>query len=312
MKLDTAGVQAFIAIVDTGNFHKAADYLGMSQTGVSRRLQQLETQLGVKLIDRTTRAWSLTAVGASFLPKARQLIYDLEATLHELRAVKRERRGAVVIACVITAALNFLPDIVQRYARRFPGNRVRILDGIGPEVNDAVLQRRAEFGINVVTRRNPELETITVAHDPFVLMCRDDHPLAGRARVRWQELPERDLISLGHGSGSEAILDHALTRLKLALAGPFEAQHASTALSLVAAGAGAAVLARMTRRKGTYPRVRMIPLVDPVVERELAIITRRGTTLSPAAEALYDMVLEAFRGTEGRFASRARANGRRP
>lgn len=305
MKIDTAGLQAFVAIADNGSFHKAGGQLNLSQTGVSRRLQQLELQLGVKLLDRTTRVVSLTPVGAVFLPKARQLIHDLEASMVELRDVKRHSRGTVVIACVITGALHFLPNVLQRYARRFPGNRVKILDSASPEVAEAVLQRRSEFGINVVTRRDPELETMTVVHDPFVLMCREDHPLAERARVRWHELEKQDdVITLGRGSGSETILNYAITRLKLDLRGTFEAQHASTALGLVAAGAGVAVLPSMTRRKGTYPRIRMVPIVDPVVERELALIKRRGTTLSPAAEALYDMVSDAFRDAGNRAGSR--------
>jgi DNA-binding transcriptional LysR family regulator len=308
MKLDTAGLQAFVAIVDTGTFHKAGEHLSLTQTAVSRRLQQLEAQLGVKLIDRTTRAWSLTPVGAAFLPKARQLVTDLEAAMLELRDVRRHRRGAVVIACVITAALHFLPDVLPRYARRYPGNRIKILDFPGPEVTDAVLQRRAEFGINVVSRPHPELETITVTHDPFVLMCRDDHALADKPKVRWRELQKHEVIALAHGTGSEAILSHAVTRLKLELHGTLEAQHASTALGLVAAGAGVAVLPSMTRRKGTYPRVRLIPLVEPLVERELAVIKRRGASLSPAAEALYEMVLEAFRNVD----SRGRSPGRLP
>jgi len=306
MKLDTAGLQAFVAIADSGSFRKAGDLLSLSQTGMSRRLQQLETQLGVKLLDRTTRVVNLTPVGAAFLPKARQLIREFEDAMLELRDVKRHSRGAVVISCVITAALEFLPDLLQRYARRFPGNRVKILDSASPEVSEAVLQGRAEFGVNVVTRRHPELETLTLSNDPFVLMCRDDHPLATRQKVRWQELEKHEVISLGRGSGSEAILNYAVTRLKLNLRGSLEAQHASTALALVAAGAGVAVLPRMTRRKGTYPRIRLIPMVEPAVERELAIIKRRGATLSPAAEALYAMVCDAFRGVHGR------GEGRRP
>lgn len=309
MKLDTAGLQAFIAIVDHGTFGKAGDQLSLTQTGVSRRLQQLESQLGVKLIDRSTRSWSLTAVGAAFLPKARQLVNDLEAALLELRDAKRQRRGTVVIACITTAALHFLPDVLLRFAKRYPANRVKLLDSPAPDVTEAVEQRRAEFGINVITRPHPELETTTVTHDPFVLMCRDDHPLAGRASVRWRELQKYDVISLSRGSGSEAILSHAIARLKLELHGPFEAQHASTALGLVAAGAGVATLPSMTRRRGTYPRVREIPLVEPLVTRELAVIKRRGTTLSPAAEALYELVSEALRDVQQRSTPRKSAVG---
>jgi DNA-binding transcriptional LysR family regulator len=295
MKLDTAGLQAFVAIVEHETFQKAGHSLSLSQTGLSRRLQQLERQLGVRLIDRTTRAWSLTAVGAEFLPKARRLIQELESAFTEVRQATRQSRGDVTIACVATAALHFLPETLLRYSRRFPHNRVKILDTAAPEVTAAVLERRAEFGVNVLTRRLPEIDSVTVTHDPFVLMCRDDHPLGNAAQVRWRDLEQEDVILLGQGSGNEVILDYTLSRLKIGLRGRFEAQRPSTAIGLVAAGAGVVVLPSMTLRKGSYPRIRIVPLVEPSVERELGLIKRRDATLSPAAEKLYSYVADAFK-----------------
>lgn len=295
MKLDTAGIQAFVAIVDHGTFQKAGHFLSLSQTGLSRRLQHLEAQLGTRLIDRTTRNWSLTSVGNEFLPKARRLIHELESAILEVRDATKHHRGAVTVACVATAALHFLPEIIQRYSRRFQGNRIKILDSIAPEVTDAVLQRRAEFGINVMTRRHQELDAVPLMQDPFVLACRDDHPLSKRSKVKWRDLEDHNMILLGHGSGNGFILDYALTKLKVGLAGLYETQRPSTALSLVSAGLGAVILPRLTLRKDAYPRICTIPLEDPVLQRELGLIKRKDATLSPAGEQLYDMIARAFK-----------------
>ena len=75
MKVDTLGVQAFVAIANHASFHRAADELHISQTAVTRRLQNLESHLGIKLIERTTRSVALTATGNSFLPHGPNLLF---------------------------------------------------------------------------------------------------------------------------------------------------------------------------------------------------------------------------------------------
>src|SRR5438132_12470027 len=116
MKIDTLGVQAFIAIADHGGFHRAAESLHLTQTALTRRLQNLESFLGVKLIERTTRSVAVTQLGQDFLPQARRLLTDLATALVAIRETGKSMRGDVTIACVPTVGVHFLPQIVQRYA----------------------------------------------------------------------------------------------------------------------------------------------------------------------------------------------------
>ena len=113
MKLDTLGVQAFISIADRASFQRAANELHISQTAITRRLQNLEAHLGVKLIERTTRAVALTATGSDFLPQARRLMAELSNALVEIVESGKARRGDVTIACVPTAGIQFLSKMQQ-------------------------------------------------------------------------------------------------------------------------------------------------------------------------------------------------------
>src|SRR5262245_26418882 len=85
VRLDTLGVEAFLAIAEQGGFRKAAATLHITQTALSRRLQNLENLLGVRLVERTTRSVALTRIGEDFLPRARRLMGDLTSALVELR-----------------------------------------------------------------------------------------------------------------------------------------------------------------------------------------------------------------------------------
>jgi len=290
MRLDTLGVEAFLAIAEQGGFRKAAATLHITQTALSRRLKNLEDLLGVRLVERTTRSVALTRIGENFLPRARRLMGDLTSALIELRETGEAQRGNVAIACVPTVGVHYLPRIIQAYSARFPENRIRILDHASNAVADAVLRREAEFGINIAGPHHPELATERLLEDRFVLVCRSDHPLAGRTRVTWKELGAHSLIFAGEVSGNRPLLSAALDAQGLAPHAFYEVQRSSTAVGLVAEGVGAAVVPSLALQKGAYPRLRTVALVSPVVSRTLVLVSRKTAHLSPAAQALFDMI----------------------
>ena len=295
MKIDTLGLEAFIAIADHGGFGRAARAVHITQTALSRRLQNLEALLDVKLVERTTRSVALTSVGRNFLPQARRLLADLTAALVELRETGQAQRGNVTIACVPTAGIQYLPRILQEYSARHPENRIVILDHASRGVAEAVLQREAEFGIQIAGPLHPELASVPLLEDRFVLICRSDHPLAKRTRLSWKELASHPLILAGEVSGNRPLLDEALRPQTTALHSFYEVQRSSTAVGLVAEGVGAAVVPSLALQKGAYPRIKVVALTHPIVSRTLVLISRKAAHLSPAAQALYDLILRAGR-----------------
>lgn len=290
MKLDTLGVQAFISIADHAGFQRAANELHISQTAITRRLQNLETHLGVKLIERTTRTVALTPTGRDFLPQARRLMSELSKALVEIVESGKASRGDVCIACVPTAGIQFLPRILQEYSNSFPDNRITILDHSSAAAADAVVRREAELGITVAQTHDPDLTSTRLLHDQFALICRDDHPLASKKSLAWKQLAPYPLIFAGQANANRSVLDQALGNSKVKLQLFYEVQRSSTALGLVAEGVAAAVVPRLAMQKGTYPRLRAVTLLDPVISRSLVLIMRSSAHLSPAAQALYELI----------------------
>jgi DNA-binding transcriptional LysR family regulator len=290
MKIDTLGVQAFIAIAERSSFGRAAEDLHITQTALSRRIQNLESFLGVKLVERTTRSVALTPIGQNFLPRARRLLADLGMALVEIRETGKSLRGDVTIACVPTVGVHYLPHIVQQYAALHPDNRIKILDHASSGVAAAVLQRAAEFGINMQGGQHPELRSVPLLRDRFVLVCRDDHPLARKRRLSWKQLEPHTLILAGAESGNRPLLDLALERHEIRLRSFYEVQRSSTAVGMVAEGVGVTVVPGLAVQKGAYARLKVVPLIDPVVSRTLVLLTRTKAHLTPAAQSLYDLI----------------------
>jgi DNA-binding transcriptional LysR family regulator len=290
MRIDTLGVEAFVAIADTGSFTRAAGALHITQTALTRRIQRLESFLGVPLLERTTRSVALTRLGGDFLPQARRLLAELKGALVEMRETGNALRGDVTVACVPTVGVDYLPDVIREYSARHPRNRIRILDHSSTGVASAVLSREAEFGINMQSAAHPELVSTPLATDKLVLVCRADHPLARRRRLAWKQLEGEALILPGQQSGNRPFLDVALEQHGIALHAFYEVQRSSTAVGMVAKGVGVAVAPALAVQTDAYPGLRVIALVDPVVSRNIVLLSRNKAHLTPAAQALYDLI----------------------
>jgi len=130
----------------------------------------------------------------------------------------------------------------------------------------------------------------TILEDPYVLFCLDTHPASKRRNATWRDLREIDLITLGESSWHRLQVNYQLVRKDVQVRARFEVENLSTALGLVAAGLGAAVLPASTLLSKAYPNIRQVPLTKPVVKRAIGLVKRRAAALSPAAQALYDIL----------------------
>ena len=285
-------LQAFRTVAELSSFRKAADVLHVSQPAFSRRIEKLEEALGVKLLERTTRKVSLTAVGRDFDRKVQQLLDDLDNTLLGIRGVAGTRMGEVTIACVPSTVYYYLSQVVSRYHERYPKIRVKVFDAGANEVLAAVARSDADFGLNFIGSQEPDIEFKPLLEERFVAACRRDHALAKKRKVSWAELGQYDFISVSKSSGNRLLLDQALAGVPGRPQAIYEAQHVTTMLGLVEAGLGVAAVPSMAMPGADHPLLVSVSLVDPIVTRKVGLIRRKGRPLSPAAQQLYDFFAE--------------------
>jgi DNA-binding transcriptional LysR family regulator len=300
-------LQAFRTVAELSSFRKAADALHVSQPAFSRRIEKLEEALGVKLLERTTRKVSLTAVGREFDRKVQQLLDDLDNTLLGIRGVAGTRMGEVTIACVPSTVYYFLSQVVSRYRERYPKIRVKVFDAGANDVLAAVARSEADFGLNFIGSQEPDIEFTPLLEERFVAACRRDHALARKRKVGWAELAQFDFISVSKSSGNRLLLDQALAGRPGRPEAIYEAQHVTTMLGLVEAGLGVAAVPSLAMPGADHPLLVSVPLVDPVVTRKVGLIRRKGRPLSPAAQQLYDFFAE-MKGKRRAASKRAEPN----
>lgn len=284
-------LRAFLSVVELGSFHRAAEFLNLSQPALSRRIQKLEQSIGAPLLERTTRHVAATAMGSELLPLVQRMLEEFDTSLFAMRDLGPNRGGLVTIACIPTAAFYFLPKVIKQFKVEYPNIRFRILDLTATEGLKAVARGEAEFGINIVGNSDPDLMFEKLAEDPFVLAARKDHPLALKSEVGWGDLEPYPLITVHRSSGNRTLLDAALARSNMKLRWFYEVTHLSTSLGLVEAGLGISVLPKMATPQEDHPFLVTRPIRKPEISRAIGIVRRRGGSLSPAAERFMTMLL---------------------
>jgi DNA-binding transcriptional LysR family regulator len=287
-------LRAFLAVLECGSFHGAADRLNLSQPALSRRIKQLEAVIGAPLLERTTRRVAPTALGRDLQPLLIRLLDELETSFLAMSATGKLQHGQVTIACVPTAAFYFLPQVIQQFHTLHPNIRIRILDLSASEGLRSVAAGESEFGISMLGSADSDLTFTPLLEDPFVLACHREHPLAQKQEVRWRDMAGHPLIGVSRNSGNRTILDNALANSGVQLNWFYEVNHLSTSLGLVETGIGISVLPRLATPRKDHPTIVTIPVVEPIVTRTIGIVERRNGRLSPAASRFRTLLADKW------------------
>ena len=290
INFDLQELQAFVAVAEKLSFRAAAEELFLSAPALSRRIEKLETLLGVKLLERSTRHVALTNVGRVFLDHARGALDELEGAMLGISDLAAQRRGVVTVACVPSVAYYFLPSVIAKFSHQYPQIRVRIIDESANTVLNDIINRRADFGVNFIGTQEMDLEFEPVFSERFVLAVHVDHPLAKRRKVRWEEVCNERFITVGKSSGNRVLIDTALAQTAKRPSSFYEVAHVSSLLGLVEARLGVAAVPQLALPAKNHSTLKGIPLVEPVVTRTLGLLYRKNNPLSPAARILYDLI----------------------
>jgi len=294
INFDLQQLQAFIAVAERGSFRAAAEQIHLSPPALSRRIERLESVLGARLFNRTTREVALTSLGRVFLERARAALDDLEAAMLGVADLAASRTGLVTVACVPSAALYFLPAVISSFSARYPGIRLRVVDEAVNTVIASVVSGESDFGISFMGTRVPEIDFDPIHTDPFVLAMRREHRLAKRKWVSWSEIEGERLIAVARTSGNRQLLDDALAKAGRNPASALEVSHIATLLGMVEAGLGVAAVPRMAVSP-LHAALIGVPLRNPTVSRSLGLINRHGASMRPAAEMFRDYLRTALK-----------------
>ncbi|MGW5386116.1 transcriptional regulator CynR [Nocardia sp. NPDC003963] len=273
-----------LAVVDHGNFTRAAEALHISQPTLSQQIKQLERSLGVQLLDRSGRTVRLTDAGDAYTQHARLALRDLDAAERAVHDVRDLSRGRLRIAMTPTFTSYLIGPLVHRFRSAHPGIGLVVGETTQDRIEADLLADRIDLGIAFAGTHTPGIERTPLFTEELVLVVGSGHRLADSSRpLPVERLADEPLGLLTGDFATRSYIDRYFARYGIAPYIGVEANSISALLEFVRRGSLATVLPKAitVERSDLHP----VPLSPPPAARTVELLRRRTAYHSAAARA---------------------------
>lgn len=286
-------LQTFMVVAETLSFRQAAEQTRRSPSAVSVQIKQLEAQLGLTLLQRTTRSVRLTAEGAELFAGTKRAMHEVGVGLRRIQESADVKRGSVSLACSPTVAATQLPRILAVFEKDYPAVRVHLRELHALDLFNTVRQGDVDFGIGPkVGGIGEDIQFEVVLDDPFLALMHRTLAPHNRAKVTLRELARMPLLLQSSAFITRQMLDAVERGIGVKLTSKYECMQVQTLIAMAEAGLGVALAPRSMIMGAHAPSTRALRVVEPELSRQVAIVTVRGRPFSPAAARLAQLVRE--------------------
>lgn len=277
--------EAFIKAVESGTMTRAAEELGYSQSGLTRALNALESQWGVRLLVRGRSGVQLTTEGELLLPYIRAILHDQRRLTERIGEINGLREGLIRIGTFNSVSAQWLPGMIKGFRQNYPRIRFQLLHGTDAQIVNWVSEGRVDVGF-VAYPTLPELDCDFLYRDPIVAIFSEDDDHAGMDTFDIHELPELPYIALNEGVEDE--ITAILRQNEITPEATFVESDDHAVIAMVEQGLGVSLMSAMMLQ-GFDRRIVSLPL-NPPGFRDLGIACRNHNLLSGAASVFYEHV----------------------
>jgi DNA-binding transcriptional LysR family regulator len=284
-----------VALAEELNFTRAAANEHVAQPALSQQIRRLEDEVGLALVERTTRQVALTTAGEILVARARRVLAEVDAAGTELQALRGMDTGHITIGAMHTMGPVDLSLPLALFHDRHPGVGLTVRENSSEEMAEMLRVDEVDLAFLSVTERveSHGLGLHQLVSEELVVLLPLDHPLNGRREVRMAELAEEQFISFRIGARLRELLFAAGREAGFEPRVTLESNESQRIRRLVARGFGVSILPRSdAERPGA--EVAVSRLVQPSLRRDITLAWREGRRLPPAVAAFLDLARETF------------------
>lgn len=285
MRITIKQIESFLAVADTGSFSAASRKLNVAQPALSQAVKDLEAEIGLRLFDRTTRRVELTDIGREFRDSANKVLDELKNAVENVHQLADRKRGRVKIAAPPLLAAVILPNAVAEFRHEYPGITVEIHDAGTDQILELIRAGKVDCGIGTFQLGEDGIDRVPLVRDQLMLFCKIGSRFLEADHIQWRQLEGEPLITLTRASGIRLLVEVGFEASQVPLKPAFEVAQIATAISLVEAGLGVAVLPTYALAAVRDRAVAGMPLIEPRISRDIVVIHPSGRTLAPAVVA---------------------------
>lgn len=287
----------FIETAQQKNFTRAAEALFITQPMLTRVIKQLESDMGVQLIERTSKSFHLTEAGEAFYIKSRELLLHYDDLTHTIEDVKSSRRGSVSLAIPGVLLDRYFAPLLVAFRRECPHVDISIIEGGSKQVAKRVEEGKTEIGLAMMPIPHMNrFYTEIILHDVACLIVGKDHPFAARASVPLEELQHERLITF---SDTATLHDTLVYECELLGFEPniiYKTMMPNFTAQLVRAGELVGVLPRpiILQMQAEDDQLVAVQLEHPI-DWKIGVFYLRDGYRSFASVKLYDFIVSYFK-----------------
>lgn len=300
--MDIRQLRYLVALADEHHFTRAAEREHIAQPALSQQIRRLEDELGVALVERTTRRVAITDAGELLVVRARRILSELEAAQAELQELRGLLTGHVTVGAMHTMGPVDVSLALAIFHERHPGVELTVREQSSEELAEMVRDDLLDLAFLSVTERieSHGLGLHQLVSEELVAVLPRAHRLARRRRVRMAELASEQFISYREGARLRELLGFAAREAGFEPQVKLESNESQRILRLVARGMGVAILPRSDTRQPDAD-VAALTLTEPSLTRDITLAWRQDRRHSPAAKEFIELALTLFaRGDGGR------------
>ncbi|RDK06830.1 LysR family transcriptional regulator [Cupriavidus lacunae] len=287
LHFDLTTVQLFIAVADAGSITRGAERLHLAPAAASRRVLELEAQLGVALFERLPHGMALTEAGRALLAHARGITHTVQRMQDDAASFVGGDLGVVRVAAPKSAVIQFLPFDIQRCATDCPGVRIDLQEMNSLEVQQSLRRGTADIGIYEGSLGVIDLPTEPYRNDQLVLVVARGHALARRRKVTPEDVLDCDLIVLSESSAISIVLERLAEEAGRVLRMRMRVGGFDSMAALVAQNLGGGVMPEaIAREVAGGNRFVRLPIAAPWAQRQFVLCHRPQGALSSAAASV--------------------------
>ena len=290
--IDLKTLRLFVAVCDCRTMARAAAQEHIEPSAISKRIAQLESDLGLELLARGRRGVQPTAAGLALLDHARSVLFTMERIADDAAAFGATGgiRGHVRLLATASAIAEALLDDVAAFMRD-PANRnirIDIEERVSRDLVEGVREGSASLGVCWDRADFDGLRRVPYRRDRLALAVHASHPLAARPTLRFDETLDAEHVGLPPSSAVHAMLQRAAAKAGRSISYRVIVSTFDGALRVVAADLGVSVVPLEVGRRAAGLDVRMVPLADAWAERSFAVCFRQFEALAPAGQRLVE------------------------
>jgi LysR family transcriptional regulator, transcription activator of glutamate synthase operon len=293
--MDLRQLRYLVALAEEGSFTRAAESVHIAQPAVSQQIRRLEEELGIALVERTTRRVALTDAGELLVVRARRILAELEAAETELQALSGMYAGHVTIGAMHTMGPVDLSLALALFSERHPNVHFTVREQSSEEMAEMLRVDELDLAFLSVTERieSRGLGLHQLVSEELVVLLPRSHRLGKRKQVRMAELADEPFISFRAGARLRELLFAAGREAHFEPRVTLESNESQRVRRLVSRGLGVAILPR-SDAEGPGADVAVATLSEPTLRRDITLAWREGRRHAPAAAEFLDLARETF------------------